>query len=231
MPTIRHHHGFVLVTAMIFLLVLTLVAVVAVKSSGLELRMSANNVMHTEAFQASEGPRQTIGRLIERLGFYAESGWPAAIGGATPDSQFAYTIPDRLTILDADGEDDGAPLNWFIDIAESEFSYAPFVTALDADPKARARYDLDNLDPDDENSPAIRALVDVKRARTAPKRGCDLSSGGYEGVSSRNCADYIFLITSRGYDQNSTLPDLADADAEQPQANYETSSMYRYVPR
>ena len=39
--------GFVLVTALIFLVVLTLVAVTAVKSTGLELRMSSNNALHT----------------------------------------------------------------------------------------------------------------------------------------------------------------------------------------
>lgn len=206
----RLAHGFVLITAMIFLLVLTLVAVIAVRSSGLELRMSANDVMHTEAFEASESPRLVIGRLIDRLGFYAETGWPVAIGGLTPDAVFAYTIPTRIDILDSTGTSTGAPLNWFTDITEGDFGYTDF--------QSRASYDVANVAPSGSEALPLTAMLDVKRARTAPKSGCDLGSGGYEGISGRSCADYIFLLTSRGT--------AAGGIAE-----YETSSMYRYVPR
>lgn len=208
--------GFVLVTAMIFLLVLTLVAVIAVKGSGLELRMSANNALHTEAFEAAEGPRTVIGRLIEVLGFNAETGWPVAIGGDTPDASFAFTIPARIEILVDAVKSPSKPLNWFIDLPESEFEYGTFTQ--------RATYVIADVASGGARALAVRAEVDVKRVRTAPKTGCDLSSGGYDGVSARTCADYIFLITSRGVDQGSALDGTEQAD-------YQTSSLYRYVPR
>lgn len=214
MPTLpqtrRATQGFVLITAMIFLLVLTLVAVIALRSSGLELRMSANDVMHTEAFEASESPRLVVGRLIDRLGFYSETGWPVAIGGSTPDALFAYTIPARIDILDSTGTSTGAPVNWFEGITEGDFVYDNF--------QPRATYDVANVAPSGSEALPLTATMDVKRARTAPKTGCDLGSGGYEGVSSRSCAEYTFLLTSRG----SAAGGIAD---------YETSSMYRYVPR
>lgn len=202
--------GFVLPIALVFLVVLTLVAITAVKGTGLELRMSANNALHTEAFEASEGPRLVVGRLIEKLGFNFETGWPAAIGGGTPDAVFAYTVPTGIQIYNSSGTAGGTPLNWFTGISESTFAYNTFA--------AKARYNITNVASASTSTLPLTAVIDVQRARTAPKTGCDLGSGGYDGVSSRNCADYIFLITSRG-------------DAPGGSADYETSSMYRYIPR
>lgn len=203
--------GIVLVTAMIFLVVLTLVAVTSLKSSGLELRMSANNAMHIESFESSEGPRQLVSRLVEVLGFSQDiGGWPVSIGGSTPDLLFAYTIPSGISILD--GPDaDSAPDNWF-EIDPVNFSYGNFV--------ARARYS-GNVAASGTSSYALNADINVQPMRQAPKIGCaQAMSQGFEGLgnSAKNCQDLFLYMTSRGQDPTG-------------QAIYETSAVYRYVPR
>jgi len=183
--------GFVLVTALIFLVVLTLVAVTAVKSTGLELRMSSNNALHTEAFEAAEAPRQVVGRLLESLGFNVAVGWTAV------------TVPAEFTLLPS-----GTPKNWFEDIPEGDFNYVTFTPV--------ARYALDGGSSGATGYSAT-ADISVQRMRTAQKSGCDFSSGGYDNVSSKNCLDFFFYIQSRGRDGGGTT-------------DYETSSVYRYVP-
>lgn len=213
----RTHHplqGFVLVTALIFLVVLTLVAVIAVKGTGLELRMSSNNALHVEAFEAAESRRQTIGRLIEALGFNAATGWPASIGGGTPDAQFAYPIPDGLSIYNASGTTGGTPSNWFDEIPEDGFSYGTFSPV--------ARYNS-NVAPSGTATFRLTADIDVQRMRTVQKVGSDLGSGGYDGGPK---VDLFFYIVSRGVDStDATAADPANA------AVYETSAVFRYVPK
>lgn len=193
-------HGFVLVTALIFLVVLTLVAVTAVKSTGLELRMSSNNALHTEAFEAAEAPRQVVGRLLEKLGFDPATGWSAV------------TLPDEFAFLDSGrigGTSAGDPKNWFDDIPESDFNYSAFTPVIG--------YTLNSTVSGASNYAAPSAEVSVQRMRTAQKAGCDLSGGGYDNISSKNCLDFFFYIQSRGKDGSGTT-------------DYETSSVYRFVP-
>lgn len=200
--------GFVLITALIFLVVLTLVAVIAVKSTGLELRMSANNAMHTEAFEASEAPRQVTARLLEVLGFNSASGWPVSVGGATPNDQFAFPIPASVTLYNSSGAAGGTPLNWFVDIPETDFDYTSFTPV--------ARYSGD-ISTDGTAALEMTADIDVQRMRTAQKQGCGLGGSEGYGGTTPNCVDFFFYITSRGVDPTNA-------------AAYETSSVYRYVP-
>lgn len=71
--------GFALVTAMILLLVLTLVGLIAIRSTGLEVRMSANTAMRTEALDSSETSRSILAPVIDVHVF--NRGWSDAIGG------------------------------------------------------------------------------------------------------------------------------------------------------
>jgi len=203
--------GVVLVTAMIFLVVLTLVAVTSIKGSGLELRMSANNAMHVESMEVSEGPRQMVSRLVEVLGFSQDiGGWPVSIGGDTPDLLFAYTIPSGMTILDGN-DADTKPDNWF-DYDPLNFSYTGFT--------ARATYSA-NAAASGTSSYTVGAQIAVQPMRDAPKIGCaQAMAQGFEGLgnSAKNCQDFYLYITSRGQDPTG-------------QASYETSAVYRYVPR
>lgn len=78
--------GFALVTALIFLVLLTLVGLAAVRNSGLEATMSGNNTMHTQAFEASELSRTLLGTLIDAHTF--NRGWPGVAGGTVANDQF-----------------------------------------------------------------------------------------------------------------------------------------------
>lgn len=210
-PRGNRQTGIVLVTAMIFLVVLTLVAVTSIKSSGLELRMSANNAMHVESMESSEGPRQMVSRLVEVLGFNQDiGGWPVSIGGDTPDLLFAYTIPSGMTILD--GADTGtAPDNWF-EYDPQNFNYGTFTPSATYSANAAAS---------GVTSYGVSAQIAVHPMRDAPKVGCaQAMAQGFEGLgnSAKNCQDLFLYITSRGQDPTG-------------QALYETSAVYRYVPR
>lgn len=97
--------GYALVTALIFLVLLTLVALAAIRGSGLEAKMSANNAARTEAFESSELPRAAVTNLIDAL-CYAD-GWPSAIGGDA--TTFTGAIPTGLGIVNDSG---GKPRYW-----------------------------------------------------------------------------------------------------------------------
>jgi hypothetical protein len=197
--------GFALITALIFLVVLTLVAVIATRSAGLELRMSANSAQFTEAFEASEAPRQITTRLLQALGNNLGSGWPRSIGGSTEDALFAYPIPPAFTIYDASGGSGGTPLNWF-EISEADFDASRFIP--------KARYD-ETITVQDGPSLRVVADIDVQLMQKSLRPGCELSPGGYDGAT---CLEYFFLVTSRGQDRSAS-------------AAAETATVFRYVPR
>jgi len=103
-PDIR---GYALVTAMIFLVVLTFVALAAIRSTGLEMKMVANSVGRTEAFEASETPRTILGPLLDAHVF--ARGWPASAGGDVENDLFNYAIPPEIGLTSSGS----APNAWY----------------------------------------------------------------------------------------------------------------------
>ncbi len=93
----RHERGAVLVISLIFLAVLTLVAVVAMQSTVLEQRMSANMAFKARTTESSEAGRLAIGQVMESYVFYQE--WPAPNGTGLSG---LFNIPDGLTVNDND---------------------------------------------------------------------------------------------------------------------------------
>ncbi|MDR3419101.1 MAG: PilX N-terminal domain-containing pilus assembly protein [Nevskia sp.] len=71
--------GYALITAILFLVLLTLVALTSVKNSGLEARMGTNSTLHTQAFESSEITRHLIDKVLDAN--IATRGWPAQVGG------------------------------------------------------------------------------------------------------------------------------------------------------
>ncbi len=57
--------GYVLVTSLILLLVLTLVAVTAMQYTQIEITLSANNAYHDQAFQSSESARGAVEAVLD----------------------------------------------------------------------------------------------------------------------------------------------------------------------
>lgn len=222
--------GFALFTALILLGILALVGVFALRSSGLELQMSTNTILRTEAFEASEGPRLLTGEVVDAHVF--SRGWPK-------------TIDDQSTI--SDGEFDYGPLldwvksGWYQFIAGSngrprqwylgnDESYCGATCVLDeTDLVTDALYQRD-LVPDGQSSSApikIENSLAVFKVRTdlAPGAGAAMVAG-YEGTGKAAAArggNIFFYLSSRGRD-TTQLDDKAEASTE-------TAAMYRHVIR
>lgn len=119
--------GFALIVALILLLVMTMVAVVAMRSTTLDLKMTSNTAQNRRAFQASEGVRMMIGPLLDSMTYY-QGQWPEAlVEGGVPDEDAA--VPNLA-------------------------DFADFISVVDDDPDAspyRQPYSLADLaDPDND---------------------------------------------------------------------------------
>jgi hypothetical protein len=81
--------GIALFVGLIFLVVLSLVAVIAMQSTFLEMRMATNVARHEEAFQMSDSMRGMMGPFVDYN--LLNGGWPVSWGGAVPDSDFDWS--------------------------------------------------------------------------------------------------------------------------------------------
>lgn len=95
----RAQRGLALIVAMVLLLVMTMVAVIAMRSTTLDLKMTANTTQSRRAFQTSDGTRDSVSPVLAAHVFY--HGWPNAIGGTVTESA-SFEIPDEITITDPD---------------------------------------------------------------------------------------------------------------------------------
>ncbi|MEX2516478.1 MAG: PilX N-terminal domain-containing pilus assembly protein [Gammaproteobacteria bacterium] len=94
-------NGMVLVISLILLVVLTLVAVVAMRSTNVDMQMTTNTLLKSRAFQNAESGRQLTAGVIGDHVFYR--GWPSSAGGTVPASS-NFTLPDNYTVVDTDEE-------------------------------------------------------------------------------------------------------------------------------
>jgi hypothetical protein len=89
LPAPLRQRGIALFVGLIFLVVLSLVAVIAMQSTFLEMRMATNVARHEEAFQMSDSMRGVVGPFLDSNFF--NGGWPASWGGSVPDNDFDWT--------------------------------------------------------------------------------------------------------------------------------------------
>ena len=204
----RPSPGYALITAMVFLGLMSLIALAAIRSTGLEVQSSSNAVLRAQAFESAEVSRTVMGALIEPL--CATGGWPAAIGGTAPDADFRITMPDDLKIIDRDGL--GGPDNWCIE-PDSEASFDPATMDIDA----HYRRDLRNtLGVRIEGDVAVRRLNTVAIVGTGQAQAAGYGGAGIAVASGGG--QIHFHVRSRG----------AAADTE---ASASTAATYRYVIR
>jgi len=114
-PSLRAQQGLALIVAMVLLLVMTMVAVIAMRSTTLDLKMTANTTQSRRAFQTSDGTRDSVAPVLAAHVFY--HGWPDAIGGTVTETA-DFEIPDVITITDAEVRYDMAENGTFEDLAE-----------------------------------------------------------------------------------------------------------------
>jgi hypothetical protein len=90
--------GVALFVGLVFLVVLSLVAMIAMKSTLVEMKMVTNAARHEQAFETSEAMRGIPVALFDEHVF--QRGWPAELGGDLPDSDFTFQnkfTPEMLT--------------------------------------------------------------------------------------------------------------------------------------
>lgn len=89
----QQQQGYVLVTGLLFLLVLTLVGVASMNTTTVDYKISSNTAFHVDAFENAEEGRQTAGSdLLFR--YIKNRGW----------SGFDITIPNGVTVSDDTNE-------------------------------------------------------------------------------------------------------------------------------
>ncbi|MGR8920022.1 MAG: pilus assembly PilX family protein [Gammaproteobacteria bacterium] len=94
--------GVALIIALILLMVLTMIAVVAMRTTTLDLRMATNQTIVKRTFNVSESARMDIHDTLDSHTFYR--GWPDTItGGTVPAASTGFTIPPELLIDDNPG--------------------------------------------------------------------------------------------------------------------------------
>ena len=94
-----HQQGLALIVSLVLLLVMTMVAVVAMRSTTLDIKMTTNTTQSRRAFESSEGSRDAMAPLLEAHVFY--HGWPTSAGGNVPDTA-NFTIPNGMDLADPD---------------------------------------------------------------------------------------------------------------------------------
>lgn len=196
--------GYALVTAIIFLVLLTLVALAAIRGTGLEVKSTANNTLRAEAFAASEIARTLTSRQIDSLcGNAGADGISAAIDGS--DAVALINVPG-LAINDGG--------NWCVE-TQTPFLPSPVGTVPDA---VYTRAD----------NPRANGAVWVQRLyrALAPGEGQAIAAGyGGSGVgAAAGGGNIYFHVHSLGTD----APVVAGVA---PEAGYNTAAIYRYVVR
>lgn len=206
----RPSAGYALVTAIVFLVLLTLIALAAIRGTGVEVKSGANGALRAEAFEAAEVSRTLVGALIERL--CRNGGWPVSIGGQVPNAEFTAALPVGIAIVNRDGL--GGPDNWCIE-PDSEASFDPGAMDTDAAYTRDLRGTL---------GVQINGEIAVRRLNTTAVSGAgQAQASGYAGAGvgvAGGGGQTFFYVRSRGAERG----DSAEASSS-------TAAVYRYVIR
>jgi Tfp pilus assembly protein PilX len=85
-PSSRYQRGVALFVGLVFLVMLSLVALMVMKDTLLEMRMTTATARHEQAFEASERMRVIPEAILADHVF--NRGWPVSWGGSVPDGKF-----------------------------------------------------------------------------------------------------------------------------------------------
>jgi len=91
----RAQRGAALLVGLIFLVVLSLVAVLAMKGTLMEMRMVNNVAAHEQAFEVSETGRLVVAKMFTE--HFQQGGWPIALMGGTVTDTLFSTYPSSCT--------------------------------------------------------------------------------------------------------------------------------------
>lgn len=166
----RKQRGVALIVALILLMVLTMIAVVAMRTTTIDLKITTNQTLMMRAFQVSEAGRMLIHEVIDDHSFYR--GWPAAIGGSVPASS-GFVIPLGISI-----DDDPALQELYLQNNAEPWD------VTDAAIDMRLRIDAEG-DGNFDSPQDMAADLFVSRVAASAAPGTDTrQASGYEGLGS-----------------------------------------------
>lgn len=182
--------GIALVVTLVLLLVMTMIAVVAMRTTTIDLKMTTNTVLSRRAFQNSEGARTVIGQVLSAHLY--NRGWPPAAGGVgTANYDIpADVVPVEVTAnftTDENGTLSGVPA------APPEVPPVPL-----RDPDIRFKHDINNDDVVDTNDMFADIWITFLQTRLR-EGGSGQVGAGTTGAGASNGNSLTFVdIRSRG---------------------------------
>ncbi|NIR32541.1 MAG: hypothetical protein GWN84_25190 [Gammaproteobacteria bacterium] len=194
--TSRAQLGSVLITALVFMVVLTMVAVVAMRSTTLDFKITTNNMLKARAFENSETGRGWTAQVLDAHVFNRgyEPAWPDEDGGAIPDT-VGFTLPAGLSVCPCPGTPDDL---WAVNnVPLADYSTEDLQYRLDG-----------NGDGDFDDAFDVASDLFITRLNVVPMVGGALAQiSGYEGFgkgAAAGGAAVFFDSRSRGASLDST---------------------------
>jgi hypothetical protein len=170
--------GVALFVGLVFLVILSLVAVIAMQGTLIEMRMVTNVARHEQAFETSEGLRTIPLTVFDEHVF--NRGWPTGMGGSLPDADFTADMGLSSQLFDklkaGIHKDSGVPEMLYSSLGAGESLYSPSTWATDVSMA------IDDPSTGDEDLAANIAIV-PDGAVLAEGSGTAVAAG-YRGLGS-----------------------------------------------
>jgi Tfp pilus assembly protein PilX len=186
-PDKIQQRGYVLITSLIFMLVLTLVAVTAMDMTTMDLRMSNNTSLKARSLEASEGLRNIGGELLDAHAY--NRGWPKSISGSIENNVFNVTIPSGVSIVDVTNKlYDNNDIS--TDGTNPESIFTPDTLVTDMTYQRDANGDGDYTDAEDTD--ATMSVYKVAKVTIPGSGTCQVC--GYEGTGKSAAAGGVVVF-------------------------------------
>ena len=200
-----YQKGAVLITSLMFLVVLTLVALVASQSTVLEARMSSNTIIKSRATESSEALRVGADDLLDGH-LYNHGEWPVAFGGTLANSLFS--IPTNVSVV--------TTTDWGTGNVGGEDLYTAATWTKDMTLRVDGNSDSDYDDDVDQKAD----LYVFKTVTTNSPGSATAMVAGYEGLGKSSASGGALIFF-----------DLRSVGLSAGSASTVTGSNYRYVIR
>ena len=176
----RQSSGIALMVSLVLLLVMTMIAVIAMRSTTMDIKMTTNTMQSRRALENSDGARDMMTPMLDAHVFY--HGWPTSQGGSITNGSFP--APTGMAVTDGTKR---------LDLGQNG-SYTRFNTTAAVTP------DLTMADGTDGSMMRVQANLWVTRISTIPAAGNSMNSNAADqGVGSGAANKYVvFDLRSTG---------------------------------
>lgn len=150
--TRKRQRGIALFVGLVFLVMLSLVAIIAMRGTLMEMRLVTNVAKHQQAFETSETLRSVPISLFDEHVF--QRGWPTELGGTLPNADFDMGLTSTMKTVMKNGLQTNCA-------GSVDLFYGTLEPACNSMP-AESRYDTSTWHPD-----AILSMCDVSSTSCA----------------------------------------------------------------